>query len=110
MLPEVSQSAQTQTHTHARTHNHLTDRPVLEEIFTHSHPSCSSDILYQLPLPTTIYSILLVQFTCLTVLFHKLSPGVLWSSTWSGALYLILHALLSTNQQYSDNVIMHALF
>ena len=32
--------------------------------------SCSSDILYQLPPSTTIDSILLVQLTCLTVLFH----------------------------------------
>ena len=55
-------------------------RPVAEKTFTHSHPSCSSDILYQLPPSTTIYSILLVQFTCLTVLFHYFSPGPLWSS------------------------------
>ena len=38
---------------------------------------------------TTIYSILLVQFTYLTVLFHNLSPGPLWSSSWSGALDFI---------------------
>ena len=31
---------------------------------THSHPSWSSDTLYQLPPVTTIHSILLVQFTC----------------------------------------------
>jgi len=43
---------------------------------------------------TTIYSILLVQFSCLTVLFHNLSPGPLWSSSWSGALYFTLHAFL----------------
>jgi len=55
-------------------------RPVPEETVTHSHPTCSSDILYQLPPSTTIYSIILVQFTCLTVLFHNLSPGLLWSS------------------------------
>jgi len=52
-------------------------RPVPEETFTHSHPSWSSDILHQLPPATTIYSILLVQFTCLTVLFHKLFSGPL---------------------------------
>ena len=55
-------------------------RPVPEETFTHSHPSWSSDILYQLPPFTTIHSILCVQFTCLTVLFHSLSPGLLWFS------------------------------
>ena len=62
--------------------------------FIHSHASCSSDIPYQLPPSTTIYSILLIQFTCLTVLCHNLSPGSLWSSSWSGALYLIFHAFL----------------
>jgi len=31
-------------------------------------------MLYQLPPSTTIYSILLVQFTCLTVFFHHLCP------------------------------------
>jgi len=46
--------------------------PVLEETFIHSHPSCLSVVLYQLPLSTTIHSILLVQFSCLMVLFHNL--------------------------------------
>ena len=41
-----------------------------------------------------IYSILFVQFTCLTVFSHNLSPGPLWSSSWSGALYFILRAFL----------------
>ena len=67
--------------------------PVPEETFTHSHPSWSSDILYQLP-PSTIHSILLVQLTCLTVLFHNLSPGPLWSSSWSWTIYFILDAFL----------------
>ena len=67
------------------THNRLTAfrpglpsyRPVPEETFTHSHPSRSSDILYQLPSFTTIHRILFIQFTCLTVLFDNLSPGPL---------------------------------
>jgi len=50
----------------AHTHNHfyrpfVQDYPggeVPEETFTHSHPSWSSDILYQLPPSTTIHSIL----------------------------------------------------
>jgi len=52
------------------THNCLTAhyRPVTQETITHSHQSWSSHILYQLPPSTTIHSILLVQFTCLTVL------------------------------------------
>jgi len=68
--------------------------PVPEETFTHSHPSCSSDILYQLPPSTTIHSILLVQFMCLTVLFHNLSLGPLWSTCLSRTLYFILHTFL----------------
>ena len=47
-----------------------------KKTFTHSHPSWSSDILYQLPPSTTIHSILFVQFTCLTDLFHNLFPGL----------------------------------
>jgi len=65
-----------QTHTH--THNRLT---VPEEKLTHSHPSWSSDILYQLPPFTTIHSILSVQFTCLTVLFDNLST--MWQSSYN---------------------------
>ena len=61
---------------------------------THSHPSWSSDILYQLPSFTTIHSILCVQFMCLTFLFDNLSPGPLWSSSWSWTLYFIHHAFL----------------
>jgi len=84
------------THTHA--HNRLTvlvqdypGGPVPEETFTHSHPSSSPDILYELPPSTTIHGILPVQFMCLAVLFHKLSLGPLWSSSWSETLCFILH-------------------
>ena len=41
-----------------------------------------------------IHSILCVQFTCLTVLSDNLSPGPLWSSSWSWTLYFILHTFL----------------
>ena len=61
-----------------------------------SYPSWSSDILYQVPPSTTIHSILLVQFICLTVLFHICYPGPLWSSSWSGTPYFILHTFLHT--------------
>jgi len=87
----------TRTRAHTHTHTHTTvlwpfvrdypGRPVPEETFTHSHPSWSSDILYQLLPSTTICSILFVQFTCLTVLFQNLSPCSLWSSSWSWTLY-----------------------
>ena len=87
-------------HTHTRTRSKrpfvrdYPGRSVPEETFTHLHPSWSSDILYRLPSFTTIHSILCVQLTCLTVLFDNLSPGPLWSSSWSWTLYFILHAFL----------------
>ena len=65
--------------------------PVPEETFTNSQPSWSSNILYQLP---TIHSILLVHCTCLAVLFHNVSPGPLWPSSWSGNICFILHTFL----------------
>ena len=54
-------------------------------------PILISNIVYQLPPSTTIHSILFVQFMCLTVLFHNLSPFPLWSSFSTGTLYFILH-------------------
>jgi len=68
--------------------------PVSEETFTHSHRSWSSIILYLLPPSFTIRGILLVQFICLTVFFHYLSPSFLWSTSWSGTLRFILNTFL----------------
>ena len=51
---------------------------------THTHPD-------HLPPFTTINGILSVHFTCLTVISYNLSPGPLWSSSWSVNLYFILH-------------------
>jgi len=45
--------------------------PVPEQRFTHSHLSWSKTILNQLLQPT------MIQFTCLTVFLHNLSPGPL---------------------------------
>lgn len=59
----------------------------------HSHLSSSSTILYQLPPSTTIHSLLPVQFTCLTVFLHNLSPSPRWCTSWSGTLHL-LHTFL----------------
>jgi len=53
------------------------DERVREETFTHSHLSWSSIVLYQLPPSATIHSILPVQFSCLKVLLHNLSPSPL---------------------------------
>jgi len=59
-----------------------------------SHLSWSSSNLHQLLPSTTIHSILPVQFTCLTIFLHNLSPNPLWSTSWSGALHLILDTFL----------------
>jgi len=68
---------------------------------SHSHPSWSSNIPYQPPPSTTIHSILLVQFTFLTVLFHNLSPGPL-------VFLLVWNPLLHTPYIASPN--HHLLF
>jgi len=94
----------THTHTHAHTHTHThttvlwlfgfcpdnPGEPVPEERLTHSHLSWSSIVPYLLP-SNTIHGILPVQSTCLTVFFHSLSPSFLWSTSWPGTLYFILH-------------------
>jgi len=56
---------------------------------THTRPDHQTSFMTPF---TTIHSILLLTFMCLTVLFHNLcpqSPGPLRSSSWSGTLYLI---------------------
>jgi len=68
--------------------------PVQEETFSHSHLSWSSVVPYQLHPSNTIHGILPVQFMCLTVFFHNLSPSFFWSTSWSGTLHFILHAFL----------------
>ena len=85
------------THTHTQPFNGLwsaTTRVGRYQKKTFTHSQWSSDILYQLSPSSTIHSILLVQFTCFTVHFQNLSPGSLWSSSWSEALYFIHHAFL----------------
>jgi len=70
------------------------DELVSDETFTHSHISWSSIIPNLLPPSFMIHSILLVQFMCLTVFFHNLSPSFLWSTSWPGTLHFILHTFL----------------
>jgi len=53
--------------------------PVPEETFTHSHLLWSSIVPYLLHPCNMIHGILPVQFTCLTVFIHNLSPSFLWS-------------------------------
>jgi len=55
---------------------------------THIHPVHQISFMNFLQL-LRIRGILFVQFTCLTVLFHNLCPGPLWSSSWSGTLCLM---------------------
>ena len=68
--------------------------PIPEETFTHSHLSWSPIIAYLFPPSFTIHSILLVQFMCVTVFFHNLSPSFRWSTSWPGTLHCILHTFL----------------
>jgi len=68
--------------------------PMPEETFTHSHLLWSSIISYLLHLYIMIHGILPVQFTCLTVFFHNLSPSFLWCTSWPGTLNFILHTFL----------------
>jgi len=63
-----------------------------------THLSWSSTFPYQLLPSTMIHSIIPVQFTCLTVFLHNLSPSPLWSTSWSGALHFTLHICFSPNQ------------
>jgi len=76
-------------------HTHITTfvrdcpgEPVPEEALTHP-PSWSSSNPYQLLPSTTIHSIFFVQITCLAIFLHNLFSCPLWSTSWSGALYLI---------------------
>jgi len=68
--------------------------PVPEETFIHSHLSCSSIFPYLLHPSTMIHSILPVQSTYLTIIFHNLSPSYLWSTSWPSTLHFILHTFL----------------
>ena len=68
--------------------------PVPEETFTHSHLSWSSIIPYLLPPSITIHGIFPVQFICLLVFYHNLSPSFFWSISWPGTPHFILHTFL----------------
>jgi len=93
--------------THARTHTTVfyscldfvwdnPGEPVPEETFTHSHLLWSSVIPYLLSPTIMIHGILPVQFTCLTVFFHNLSPSFLWSTSWPGILTQSLSSFCTT--------------
>jgi len=85
-------------------------RPVPEETFTHSHPSWSSDILYQLSPFTAIHSILCVQFTCLTaslqVLFG-LPRGLGPSTSYSMHFFMQSSSSFRSTCPYQQQLIIH---
>jgi len=90
---------------HARTHTTMSGttrvgRYQKKHSPTHTH---NDHPTYFTTSSTMIYSILLVQCMCLTVLFHNLSPGPLWSSSWFGALYFISHAFLTQSPSSFHN-------
>jgi len=58
---------------------------------THSHLSWSSVVPYLLHPSITVHDILPVQFMCLAVFFHNLSPSFLWSTSWPGTLHFMYH-------------------
>jgi len=102
----------THAHTHARTQPFYSSmdfvrdnlgEPVPEETFTYSHLSWSSIVAYLLLPSNTIYGILLVQSTCLTVFFHKLSPSFVWSTSWPGTLHFILIRFFTQLLSYFRN-------
>jgi len=103
--------------TYLHTHNRSTTlcpglpgRPVPEETFTHSHPSWSLDILYQLPPFTAIHSILCVQFTCLTaslqVLFG-LPRGLGPSTSYSMHFFMQSPSSFRSTCPYQQQLIIH---
>jgi len=63
---------------------------------THTYPDHQSSFSSFLHLLQSMASlcILPVQFTYLTVFLYHLSPGPLWSTSWSGTLHFILHTFL----------------
>jgi len=78
-----------ETHTHTHTHTHTEPfygsldfvrdnpgEPVQEETFTHSHLDGHQSCLICF-LQITIHGMVPVQFMCLTVFFHNLSPSFL---------------------------------
>ena len=81
---------------HTKWRLHPSSRLVPKETLTHP-PFWSSSNLYQLLPSTTIHSILPVQITCLAMFSHNFFPCRLWSTSWSGDLYLIFH-ISSPNQ------------
>jgi len=78
--------------THTNPYNHLTalclGLPGLASTRRNIHP-LTPVLIFKHPLSTSF--IYYDQYTWLTVLFHNLSPGPLWSSSWSGTLYFMLY-------------------
>jgi len=58
------------------------------------HQSFLICFLHLLRVAITIHGIFPVQFICLLVFFHYLSPSFLWSTSWPDILHFILHTFL----------------
>jgi len=54
-----------------------------------------------------IHSFVPVQFTCLMIFLHNLSPSPLWSTSWSGALHLIRHTFLHPSNVFFSQHMPH---
>ena len=86
------------THTHTQPFNGLCSGTTLVGRYqkkhspTHTHPDHRTSFINFLHLLLSTAS--LFHFTCLAVLFNNLSPGPLWSSSWSWTLCFILHVFL----------------
>ena len=90
---------QTQTHTHTQLFNGLWSRTTQVGQYqkkhspTHTHPYHQTSFINFLHLLRSIASSGL-SLRAWTFLWDNLSPGTLWSSSWSWTLYFILHAFV----------------
>jgi len=84
------------THTHTQLFNSLWSGTTRVGRYQKKHPLTRIMIIGHPLSSSSIYNndILFVHFTCLTVLSYNLSPGPLWSTSWSWTLNFILHTFL----------------
>jgi len=93
----------THTHTHTHMHNRFTavwilsrttrlSRKPKNHSSTHTYRGYQSSLICFIHLLRSMASS--VQFMCLTVFFHHLSPSFLWFTSWPGTFHFILHTFL----------------
>jgi len=81
---------------------------VSEETFTLSHLSWSSIVLYLLPPSTAIHSIHSVQFTCLTVFLHDLSPSPLGPLGLASSTSYSIHFFIQSLSSFCNTCSYHS--